>query len=115
MSTDNIPTLPTYYTKVDWASGPDNICPSTSFRSNKLNQPVKLCLSELDSNKFPPLSIYTIFKRTVNQRTDYPALAFKKSNDDPNFTFLSYSEYWKVCQKAAKSFIKVSLQSLAYI
>ncbi len=72
-----IETLPTYYTKVDWANGPDNICPATAYTTTKLSQPVKMHAYEPDMAKFPPLSIYSIFKQTVRQRPEHRALAFK--------------------------------------
>lgn len=104
---NEIKSLPTHYTNQEWTNGPDNICQADSYIATRLNQPVKLRITEPDRKKFPPLSVYTIFRQTVMQRPDHPALAFKKNIDEERFTMISYLEYWKTSHKAAKSFIKV--------
>lgn len=107
---NEIKSLPTHYAaakKNEWTNGPDKLCPAESYFATRLDEAVSLRCTEPDLKKFPPLSVYSIFKQTVSQRPDHPALAFKKSGDDDNFTMLSYLEYWRVAHKAAKSFIKV--------
>lgn len=103
---DIIETIPSYTKSYDWKSGPDNLCPAESTISSKLTQPVILRLNEIDKKKFPPISIYSVFKKTVSLRPDYDALAYKKDADSPWAKF-SFGEYWKMCHKAAKSFMKV--------
>ena len=83
--------------------------PAESFISTKLNQPVKLRMSESDLNKYSPISIYTMFKKTVDTRPDHDALAFK-SSPNAQWAKLSYLEYWRTTHKAAKSFIKLGLE-----
>lgn len=106
--TQEIPVLPSYQVAVGntWSAGPDKIMPAESHTSTKLNQPVKLKTGELDLKHFPPLSIYSAFAKTAKARPDYPALAYKQNHESP-WAYFSYSEYWKMCVKAAKSFIKV--------
>lgn len=110
---NEIKSLPTHYAaekKTEWTNGPDKLCPAESYFATRLDEAVSLRYTEPDLKKFPPLSVYTIFKQTVSQRPDHPALAFKKSGDDDHFTMLSYLEYWRVAHKAAKSFIKLGLE-----
>jgi hypothetical protein len=96
-----------------WSAGPDKLMPAESYYSTKLDQPVKLRLGELDAKKYPPISIYTSFKKTVDMRPDHDALCYKPKPDGPWLQF-SYLEYWKMCNKAAKSFIKVNLIAISY-
>jgi hypothetical protein len=59
-------------------SGPDCVIPATSYASAKLDQPVKLRVDYARDNQknhsYEPLSIYTRFKRTVEQGPDSKAL-----------------------------------------
>jgi hypothetical protein len=54
-----------------WHYGPDEIAPAQSFQTAKLDEAVKLRL-ELDNRV--PISIYTMFKRTVDQLPKHTAL-----------------------------------------
>jgi hypothetical protein len=89
----------------EWESGPDELMLANSFYSNKLNIPVKLRSNEIDAKKYPVMSIYTVFKKTVNQQPNHHALVYK--GDNSSYIYLTYNEYWKKCTTAAKSFIKV--------
>jgi long-chain-fatty-acid--CoA ligase ACSBG len=91
----------------EWNSGPDELMPSDSFYSSKLNISVKLRSKETDKNKFPIKSIYTTFKKTVQDRPDHPAIAFK-NNDTWNY--FNYADYWRICNQASRSFIKIGLE-----
>jgi hypothetical protein len=92
--------------KQSWNQGPDKIISTDSEFVSKLNQACKIRLDDLDSKIVPPLSIYTMFKRTVDQKPNHDALVFK---NNPNGEWIRFSmlEYWRICRKAAKSFIKV--------
>lgn len=94
--------------KVLWSGGPDQLIPTDSLTSSQLDKPVKLRFSEADVKKFPPISLYSVFKKTVDTRPDHDALVYRASAKDPWLKF-SYLEYWKACHKAAKSFIKLGL------
>ncbi len=86
--------------------GPDQLCAANSIYSDKLDVPVLLRSKPVDSKKFPPMSIYTMFKRTVEAEPDKSALAYKSNGV---WCYFSYKEYFNICTKAAKSLIKVSL------
>ena len=88
----------------EWDLGPDTLMPAESFYSSRLDVPVILKSKDVDKTKYPIYSIYTVFKQTVTQRPDFPALAQKINNE---WFYYSYDSYWKLCHKAAKSFIKV--------
>jgi long-chain-fatty-acid--CoA ligase ACSBG len=49
-----------------------------------------------------------MFNETVNNKPDALALAFK-SKDNLDWNKISYKQYWEICRKAAKSFIKLGL------
>ena len=94
----------------EWSLGPDALMPADSLTISDIRRPVKLRLGETDAKQYPPISIYTIFKRVADQRPDADALAYKSDPKGP-WIKLTYSEYWKICNKAAKSFIQVSFFS----
>ena len=91
----------------EWNEGPDKIAPADSLMSTSLTKPVKLRLSDPDSGIFPPISVYTLFRQTVAKKPDFVALAFKSNLTDA-WTYWTYQHYWDMCNKAAKSFIKVN-------
>ena len=96
-------------------AGPDTVLHATSFTSYKLSQPVILKLGEIDAKKYPPLSVYSMFKNTVDLSPHHNALAFKTSNPQTKWAYFTYEEYWKICNRAAKSFIKVIIDFLINI
>jgi hypothetical protein len=91
----------------DFHLGPDNLYPADSFVSTDLSKGVKIRLADNNAVKYKPMSIYTMFKNTVDKNPDHEALAFKPDPNGPWCKF-SYLEYWKIVNKAAKSFIKVA-------
>ena len=93
----------------EWKSGPDELMLADSFYSNKLNIPVKLRSNGIDAKKYPVMSIYSVFKKTVDQQPNHHALVYK--GDNSSYIYLTYNEYWKKCTMAAKSFIKVRIIS----
>jgi long-chain-fatty-acid--CoA ligase ACSBG len=89
----------------------DRLAPADSFTSSDLSKAVKLRGDESILEKYPPITIYTMFKQTVEQNPEAKALAFKPRSD-PNSTswiYLNYSEYFEICKNAAKSFISLGL------
>lgn len=86
-----------------WKDGPDKICPADSFYSTSLDNPVML---RQGPDKFKPISIYTMFKNLVDENPYHYALAYKTKIDN-EWTKVTFSDYWKLCHKAAKSFIQV--------
>lgn len=90
-----------------WSKGPDELIPCDSFYSNSLGTAVKLRSKDNDDKRYPTMSMYTMFKRTVDANPNHPALAYKSAD---KWCFFSYAEYWRMCLKAAKSLIKLGLQ-----
>ena len=84
--------------------GPDELCMADSLYSDSLSKAVLLRSKSVDQAKFPSMSIYTMLKQTVDARQNQNAIAYKSNEIWYYFTYL---EYWKMCMKAAKSFIKV--------
>jgi hypothetical protein len=89
------------------SNGPDMLVETHSFISSKLNQAVRLRIGEVDAYKYVPISIYSLFKKTVEKKPDHKAICFKSSNAQKEWAYFTYEEYFKICNKAAKSFIKV--------
>jgi hypothetical protein len=67
-------------TKFEWNLGPDSIQPAKSYTSTRLDEPVKLRIDERklvinkNSQEYEPISIFTRFKRRVEERPDHVAL-----------------------------------------
>jgi hypothetical protein len=89
------------------SNGPDMLVEAHSFTSSKLNQAVRLRIGEVDWNRYVPISIYSLFKKTVDKKPEHKAICFKSSNAQREWAYFTYEEYFKICNKAAKSFIKV--------
>ncbi|RNA00070.1 long-chain-fatty-acid-- ligase ACSBG2 [Brachionus plicatilis] len=89
-----------------WKDGPDTLCPADSYFSSSLDQPVLL---RQGTDKYKPMSIYTMFKNLIDENPFHYALAYKKNlNDD--WIKITFNDYWKMCHRAAKSFIQLGLQ-----
>lgn len=89
----------------------DKLADADSFTSSDLSKAVKLRGDESSFEKYPPLTVYTMFKQTVEQGPEAPALAFKPRSDpnSPSWIYINYAEYFEICKKAAKSFISLGL------
>ena len=111
---DKITKMQTLLEASEWNLGPDELMPANSYYSCELATPVLLKSKENDAKKYPPISIYTMFKCTVDKKPHHPALGFKPKPEDP-WHFFSYLEYWKMCVIAAKSFISVINSNLKNI
>jgi long-chain-fatty-acid--CoA ligase ACSBG len=91
--------------------GPDFALPTDEWYSTSLRDPVKLRISEANK-RFEPMSIYTMFKNTVDERPDFRALAYKKSSDPKGpWQYVTFAEYWANVHTAAKSFIKLGFEA----
>jgi long-chain-fatty-acid--CoA ligase ACSBG len=91
-----------------WSSGPDSLFPATSYTATSLAEGVKLRLGDEDALRYPPLSIYTMMKQTVEKKPNHYALAFKPDIKKPWVKF-TYNEYWTICHKVARNFIRLGL------
>ena len=90
-----------------YENGTDTLLPAESYTCSRLDQVVKLRVSKSsDLVKYPPLSVYSMFKRTASIRPNHDALVFKTSASD-DWQRITYANYWRICNQAAKSFIKV--------
>lgn len=88
------------------------ISEKNSFTTSDITKEVKLRLSEQDAAKYPPQTVYQMFKKTVDEIPNGPALAYKSNSDAPGvWTMLTYNEYFKMCRRVAKSFIHLGLNS----
>jgi hypothetical protein len=65
---------------MNWQNGPDKIHPAKSFTSTRLDEAVKL---RVTNHLMTPVSIYSIFKKTVERHPDKTALGkFLKFNQE---------------------------------
>ena len=88
----------------------DTLVQSDSFTTSDITKGVKLRMTDTDAKLFPPITIYSMFRKTVDERPNHPALGFKTISDtNGTFTIMTFSEYFKICHRVAKSFMKVSL------
>ena len=88
----------------EWTLGPDTFFPSSSLTASKLDEGVNLRYGD-DIMQIKSESIYTKFRTVVEEIPMYPALAYKENE---KWVYVKYEEYWKLCNQAAKSFIKVN-------
>ena len=59
----------------EFNAGPDGLFPADSITSSDLSKGVQLRLSENNTAKHKPMSIYTMFKMTVDRNPNHDALA----------------------------------------
>ena len=90
-----------------WNEGPDKHIPCDNYIATRLDQPVKLRVRKEEEDMYPSMSLYSMFKKTVELKPDHEAIAFKLNPDDSYWTKWTFFEYWNICEKASKSFIKV--------
>ncbi len=87
----------------------DRLAPCDSFTTSDITKGVKLRMTDTDAKLYPPITIYSMFRKTVDERPNHPALGYKTISDtNGTFTIMNFSEYFKVCHRVAKSFIKVT-------
>lgn len=60
------------------SSGPDQIFPSDVYTTTQATGAVKLKIDERGMGSIPPLSVPTLFQRTVSRHMDHPALCVKR-------------------------------------
>lgn len=68
---------------------------------------VKLRMGESGLEAETPLTVNQMFTSTVQRFGNYPALGWK---DGEQWKTMTYSEYYKSCRTAAKSFLKLGLE-----
>ena len=92
-----------------WNLGPDTLHPADSFTTTDINKAVKLRLNVDDLKAYPPISIYSQFKRIAFRKPNHHALAFKSDPAAADWKRLTYYQYWQLCNRTAKSFIHVNI------
>ena len=69
---------------------------------------VDLAIGELGIEAQEPINVGKLFKNTVERDPRHPALSYKENG---TWIAISYSEYYSRCIKAAKSFLKVRVET----
>ena len=70
------------------------------------SQPLEIRLGEGEEfSARPPQTVGSVFRQTVATHGDKQALAYKSNGGD--WTRLSYTQYYNLCVRVAKSFRKV--------
>ena len=70
------------------------------------NGEVKLRMGDSGAAAEPPVTVHEAFNRAVERFGSYTALSWKEGEQWKKY---SYSDYYKACRTAAKSFLKVSI------
>ena len=68
-------------------------------------EPVDVAVGEVGLAAAKPITIGRMFQEAVEKFPENPALAFK---DGDTWTTIIYTDYYNLCIRAAKSFLKVS-------
>lgn len=69
---------------------------------------VDLTIGESGMEAEKPINVGQLFKSTVERHPRHPALSYKENG---TWIAVSYSEYYSRCIKAAKSFLKVRVET----
>lgn len=95
----------------EWSQGPDVLIETDSATATKLGDAVKIrnISNRLSVEKVKPISLYTKFKEITTQSPNHPALVSSKAD---KYVEYSYSQFWALSNKVAKSFIKVKSRNL---
>ena len=76
----------------------------TKVRTWNPDEVVDLAIGESGTEAMNPVTVGQLFKNTLERFSDHPALKYK---EDGTWKEISYKEYYDLCIKAAKSFLKV--------
>ena len=57
-----------------WNGGPEELCPANSYLSVNLTDAVKIRMTNNDYTDYKPISIYSVFRNTVQENGNHPAL-----------------------------------------
>lgn len=80
--------------------------PRVTVRSSDPSVPVDLAYNDTAIGSMEPLTLGALFKRTKERFPDNPALAYEEEGKE-GWQKISYSEYYKLAIRAAKSLLKV--------
>ena len=79
--------------------------PRTKYFSLQPDDPVELLIGESGITAEEPISVGAFFKEAVRNYPDTTALGYK--GEDGEWVKLTYTQYYDMCVRAAKSFLKV--------
>ncbi|XP_068939272.1 long-chain-fatty-acid--CoA ligase ACSBG2-like [Petaurus breviceps papuanus] len=88
----------------------DNLCltcGTTGFFTSHLNGEVILRKNKKDPGNEPPLTIHELVVDTATKYSNLTALGIRKMKE---WETITYIEYYELCRKAAKSFLKLGLE-----
>jgi long-chain-fatty-acid--CoA ligase ACSBG len=92
-------------------NGPDQILDAEDYYATDVWTPVKLRTREVGPKVWEPISVISIFEKTVQgSGADVTALAVKRPGDD-EWTKWTFREYLDNVKTVAKAFIKLGLES----
>ena len=78
--------------------------PRTKLYSIRPDDPVDICMGDDPITKEEPITIGQLFRNVKAKFGNSPALAYK---EEGAYKFVSYNEYYDLCVRTAKSFLKV--------
>ena len=78
--------------------------PRTKLYSIRPDDPVDICMGDDPITKEDPITIGQLFRNVKAKFGNSPALAYK---EEGAYKFVSYNEYYNLCVRTAKSFLKV--------
>lgn len=87
-----------------------DLAPADQFWTTDRDGAVKLRVGTTDHDNVKPITVYELFKNTVERAGDSVALAVKRNDQWQKWT---YSQYMEDCKTAAKGFIKLGLESFS--
>ena len=79
--------------------------PRTKYFSLQPDDPVELLIGKSGVAAVEPTTVGAFFKDSVERFPSTPALAFKGA--DGQWNGVTYTQYYNLCVRAAKSFLKV--------
>ena len=85
--------------------------PRVKLRTSDPAEPVDFAFNDTKIGSIEPITIGAMFKKTKERFPNHPALAYEVEGKE-GWTKITYTEYYDLCVKAAKSFLKVCDLSL---
>ena len=86
---------------------PSSRPPRTKVYSVDPSEPVDLLIGDTELTAAEPITLGQMFKSTRDKYPDYPALQYKEE-EGGKYRPVTYSQYYDICVRVAKSFLKVS-------
>lgn len=80
--------------------------PRVKVRTSDPADPVDFAYNDTPMGSTEPITIGALFKKTKERFPNHPAMAYEVAGKE-GWTKVTYTEYYDLCIKAAKSFLKV--------